>query len=350
MRQQEALKKIFKGSFKILMVVVVTILLAEIVFRIYNGIRPSMIFYDDSYNRFRGKPFGRDYKFRLNSRGFKDVEYAIEKEPGIYRIVAIGDSFTFGVVPYRYNYLTLLEKKLNQETRQFEVINMGIPGTCPHDYLSILLREGLTLKPDMVMLNFFMGNDFIDKPCPRPWYTCSYVATFIKYLFTLTKIRDGQLFHKKPVYRDYKPSLDARTFLKIETERSKIFRCDCRDYFHQTLADTFESIEKIKKICHRGEIQLLLVMIPDEIQVNPHLQLKVKENIKGGEFDFTFPNLCLGEKLAACHIDHIDLLDIFKKVSASHRLYKPHDSHWNIAGNRLAANIIYRYINRKVPL
>jgi hypothetical protein len=346
----EKIKKIFKMSFKILIAVMVTILLAEIVFRIYNEIRPSMIFYDDSYNRFRGKPFGPDYKFRLNSRGFKDVEYAIKRDPEIYRIVGIGDSFTFGVVPYRYNYLTLLEKKLNQKTRQFEVINMGIPGTCPHDYLSILLREGLALKPDMVMLNFFMGNDFIDKPCPRPWYSCSYVATFVKYLFTLSKIRDGQLFHKRPVYRDYKPTLDNKTFLKIETDRSIIFRVDWRENFRQTLADTFESIEKMKKICDQREIQLLLVMIPDEVQINAHLQLRVKENVKEGEFDFTFPNRCLGQELAAHHIDHIDLLDIFKKVSATQRLYKPHDSHWNIAGNRLAANIIYRYINRKVPL
>ncbi len=60
---------------------------------------PSYIFYENSYNRFRGKPLADDYDFRLNSRGFKDVERKKEKEPNVYRNLGLGNSLAFGVVP-----------------------------------------------------------------------------------------------------------------------------------------------------------------------------------------------------------------------------------------------------------
>ena len=349
MEWRVVLKRVFRKAVTLCIVVIVTFLLAEVSFRIYNGFRPSPIFYDDSYNRFRGKPLGPDYDTKLNSGGFKDVEFTTQKDPGVCRIVAIGDSFPFGVVPYRYNYLTLLEKQLNRPTRRFEVINMGIPGTCPHDYLSLLLREGLALKPDMVILNFFMGNDFIDNPSPRRWYAYSQVVTFFKYLFTLPKIQDGRLFHKSPVYRDEKPTMDERTFLKVEVDRSRIFRRDRRDCFFRELAGVLKSIKTIKNNCDRRGIRLLVVMIPDEIQVDPLLQKKVMEKQKMPEalFDFSFPNRSFRKELAARHIDFIDLLDVFLKASTSRRLYKPRDTHWNIAGNRLAADSLSGFFSHR---
>ena len=60
---------------------------------------PSSIFYENSYNRFRGKPLADNYGFRLNARGFKDVERNKEKEHNVYRILGHGNSFAVGVVP-----------------------------------------------------------------------------------------------------------------------------------------------------------------------------------------------------------------------------------------------------------
>ena len=44
----------------------------------------------------------------------------------------------------------------------FELINMGIPGIGPREYLAVFIHEGLQLKPDMVLLSFFIGNDFLE--------------------------------------------------------------------------------------------------------------------------------------------------------------------------------------------
>src|SRR2546430_6936031 len=42
---------------------------------------------------------GRVSSFRTNARGWKDREHALAKPAGTYRIVVLGDSYTYGVVP-----------------------------------------------------------------------------------------------------------------------------------------------------------------------------------------------------------------------------------------------------------
>src|ERR1044072_4578912 len=106
MPKLKTISRMLRQAFIILLV---TFFLAEIAFRVFNYIRPSFVFQGSSYNRFRGTPKGNDFNFRLNSRGFKDVEFTVKKEDGTYRILGMGDSFAFGVVPYQDNYLTLLE-------------------------------------------------------------------------------------------------------------------------------------------------------------------------------------------------------------------------------------------------
>src|SRR5262245_10764446 len=86
----------------------------EITLRMYHYFNPVFIFYDDSYYRFRGKPFAPYWDFKLNSRGFNDVEFT-EKKPSTYRILAIGDSFAYGAVPHEQNYLTLLGARLREK-------------------------------------------------------------------------------------------------------------------------------------------------------------------------------------------------------------------------------------------
>src|SRR6185295_1402735 len=149
-----------------LIIIVTTLLLAEVGLRLYHYSHPVFIFASDSYNRFRGKPFAQNYDFKLNSSGYHDVEFRKEKTPGIYRIAAIGDSFAFGVVPYRYNFLTLLEQRLNeqQDQQRYEVFNMGISGTNLDHYRSLLVREALDLSPDLVLIFVFIGNDLMGTP------------------------------------------------------------------------------------------------------------------------------------------------------------------------------------------
>ena len=44
------------------------------------------------------------------------------------------------------------------------------------------------------------------------------------------------------------------------------------------------------------------------------------------------------------NINYLDLLEPFKAKSQTTRLYKPNDTHWNIAGNKLAAELIGQHL------
>ena len=129
--------------------------------RIYNYVDPLPIFYTKSYNRWRGKPFAPNGSFHLNSKGFNDVEFSAKKVAGTTRILGIGDSFAFGIVPYEYNYLTLIEQNLKQSGHNVEVINMGIPSIGPREYLSLLVNEGLALN--LIELFFLFSSAMISR-------------------------------------------------------------------------------------------------------------------------------------------------------------------------------------------
>jgi len=62
-----------------LIIILITFALGELGLRIYNYIDPLPIFYTESYNRWRGKPFASYLSFHLNSQGFNDVELARRK-------------------------------------------------------------------------------------------------------------------------------------------------------------------------------------------------------------------------------------------------------------------------------
>jgi len=112
------------------LIVLISFALGEAALRLFDRVHPSFVFHDDSYNRFRVKPGSDFYGFPVNSLGFLDTEFS-KPDGGSFRVVALGDSFAFGAVPYDNNYLTLLEQHLDRPDQRVEVFNMGIPRTRP---------------------------------------------------------------------------------------------------------------------------------------------------------------------------------------------------------------------------
>ena len=340
-------KKLASSAGQTLIIFLITFVLAEITFRVYNHVNPTFIFYDLSYNRFRGKPGAPDYDFHLNSRGFKDVEFKPKKEANTYRVLALGDSFAFGVVPYQHNYLTLLEQQLNSNGRQVEVLNMGIPGTGPQHYLALLAKEGLQLQPDMVLVSFFVGNDFADTMIRgrTKAYDYSAVAGLMKYFIDLNRKYEGRVIHGGASYDDNAPTFTEEAYLNLEKNRSLIYMK--REPLKKAFADAIGYLARIKELCDSSKIELRIIIIPDELQVNAVLQSKVLKalNASSDELDFALPNRFLSEQLHVHRIGYFDLLDNFSSASAQMNLYKPNNSHWNIAGNKLAADILARYMS-----
>jgi hypothetical protein len=58
--------------------------------------------------------------------------------------------------------------------------------------------------------------------------------------------------------------------------------------------------------------------------------------------DFGLPNGLFNSNFKEQNVEFIDLLDELGRASKQAVLYKPNNTHWNIAGNRLAADVIAR--------
>lgn len=107
---------------------------------------------------------------KINSKGLRNPETPYEKPEGVYRVLALGDSWTFG---FRMNepdaYPRQLERILNEraslrgDPRRFEVINAGVIGYSTDQEAAWLRVEGWKYQPDVVLVNYYPVNDTHNK-------------------------------------------------------------------------------------------------------------------------------------------------------------------------------------------
>ncbi len=115
-----------------------------------------------NYQFWHTDPDGR-WKFSTNSQGFRSNEdFNLEKPPGVFRVIALGDSTTEGFeVRQDYTYSAVLERYLRNNGINAQVFNTGVSGFGTAEELIYLENEGMRYQPDAVVLGFF-GNDFDD--------------------------------------------------------------------------------------------------------------------------------------------------------------------------------------------
>lgn len=98
------------------------------------------------------------YAVNINSFGLRGRETTLKKPAGTKRIAVLGDSFTWGIGANDDElYTTVLEKKIPGS----EVLNFGVSGYGPVHY-HLLTQKVLSFEPDVVVIGFCLGNDFID--------------------------------------------------------------------------------------------------------------------------------------------------------------------------------------------
>ncbi|MDP2598803.1 MAG: hypothetical protein Q8P49_03160 [Candidatus Liptonbacteria bacterium] len=106
---------------------------------------------------------------KTTAQGFRDAKiYQVPKPANTFRILMLGDSFTFGHgVEMEQTFSKVLEKSLNEKYdgagKSFEVINAGYASGFTWDEHYLFLKErGLRYQPDLVVVNAWAGNDLTD--------------------------------------------------------------------------------------------------------------------------------------------------------------------------------------------
>jgi len=105
---------------------------------------------------------------KLNSLGFHDRDHPVERPtPATYRILVLGDSYVAAwEVPVADTFHKLLEARLAAEDplrrASYQVIAFGQGRTAQETEIEWLRKYGTLYQPDMVLLLFFCGNDFME--------------------------------------------------------------------------------------------------------------------------------------------------------------------------------------------
>lgn len=117
----------------------------------------------NSVREYELMPGSRDGGSVINRVGMRDREFAVTKPRGVFRIVVIGDSVTFGFACSReHAYPKQLESLLNEaaipESPRFEVLNLGVTGYNARQIVETLRVRGLRYQPDLVIYGYVLND------------------------------------------------------------------------------------------------------------------------------------------------------------------------------------------------
>lgn len=320
-------------------------------------------------------PFRQEGDFISNSKSLRTSAYAREKAPDTLRVLVFGDSFTYssGGVAYRTLWHSRLGVLLRERTgREVEVLSFGVPATGPDFALRLWDVEGCELDADLVVLAFFVGNDFTDVGgylADQAWMDSLarnvYTVRLVRNLHLSSKLehrgpkpppavvretgghvlpegemRRDEVGHELPVDVHEKLTL-ARMIVADEREAPKVERATQR--VQEILADFDRSVRE------RGGT-FAVMAIPDEYQVDAPLRRRAIE--RGGEdeshYDVDRAQRLLAEICDELAVPFVDLLPESRARAEEQTLYLERDTHWNPRGNRMAAEVLADYLIENV--
>jgi hypothetical protein len=153
-------------------------------------------------HRPNAKAFLMGVEIATNSSGFRDREFPKQKQPGVYRIVMLGDSTTLGWGARAEDTISkTLERELNRAGRgAFEVINTGIGNYNTVQEVEHYFTYSRAFQPDLVILQYFI-NDAEPVPVER---SAGILGSSYLAAFTVARL-DGmlRLAGSRPQWQDY---------------------------------------------------------------------------------------------------------------------------------------------------
>lgn len=335
-------------------------------------------------------PYRKWLNYWNNSLGFNDREFRFYKPKRTKRIMALGDSFAYGLVPYPDNVLTRVEEQLLKKcpSEKIELYNFGIAATGVWDYRMLYELSKNHYKEDVVLAHIYLGNDppdvfnnWIDVPrrSAAKQRIRLFVLTFLRNSLQLLSSveRPQELFLAGDQHKDEAgeiphaaqpipgtpritdsdqpligPAYTADAFDQVlSLELGRYYRSTKNPEQAETLWNVFFSeLRSLKQLSEKRKSKLLFVLYPSYVQVFPshvdRLISRISEQAKRpdlsrSDFDLTLPSRRIAE---FCKNERIPCFDLSAEItSAINRSAQPsyigRDVHWNIHGNGIAANI-----------
>jgi lysophospholipase L1-like esterase len=274
-------------------------------------------------------------------------------------IVVVGDSLTFG---YGVEDGQAWPAILNRTLTKINVINLGLIGAAPQQFLRVYETFGTKLQPKLLLVGFFGRNDFWDAGLFDRWLrsgsACSYLAwrdygrpsetdctDSLEWKATLM-LRKSYVFNLLLAARETlltQLRSESRTVLLDNGRRLELDLADFEDKTTGASPDrrefelVLQTLQDMHSIAKRDGTQMLVVLQPSKEEI--YLPLP-------GEpaHDLTRP---LRESLSESGIDYLDLTSVFREqAAAGNKLFFTDDGHPNAAGYALIADVVLAYLKQ----
>jgi len=291
--------------------------------------------------------FGRAGTYiHINGDGFRDSEHSPPKNAHVFRIMVIGDSFTFGQgVNLEDTYSKYLERLINNKGMTSEVINCGVIGYGMWQYLEVLKRKVIPYKPDMVILGIFIDDittsfspykNLENWPGTNPFTKDASDLMNRSYLWNFFE-NWNTIFETKYRYRH------GYEYLKGIEERKKAtgpahpettwYQIMYGKLPKQSYLDFADTLHEFVRACEAADIRVLIAMIPDAAQLHDPERHAVNR----------FVELTCRE----IAVPFVDVTKRFEQEKDPRTLYLfPLDAHTSPIGHRLIAESIAEEIKR----
>jgi len=294
---------------------------------------------------------------KTNSFGLRSPEVSVPKPEGTFRILLLGDSFTFGmrVADDDLIFARRLEAQLRKQypSKRIEVVNGGVLSYCPLlEYLEY--RHYLhSLEPDLVVVNFDMSD----------------VQDNLAYSRDLVRDADGTpLFVTEPSLRSTTISAMPRLLLfewigrrirgasgRIQSTlegnpfvRDKdryLWALDNGPSMDREAADAMAPILDLRKLLDRDRIALLLAVYPQPWQVSAKAtaQPPIREQYGIGYGTVHLndrPFKKLGAFADENRIPFVNATSAFRGDPQPETLYFDNDFHFTPRGHEVYASVL----------
>jgi len=251
----------------------------------------------------------------INSVGWRDKEYELEKAKNRVRIMMLGDSVTFGWgAPPEGVTSNILESMLNQEgaPSRVEVLNTGIGNTNTAMQTAYFLHEGFRYRPDIVVLNYFINDA---EPTPSRSQNVivehSYAAVFLAGrldVFMRSYFDRGDwLSYYRNLYGEHQPGWVA----------------------------TQQAVQRLVQFCREQDMHVMVVNYPELHQVSPYPFTQVTERIS--------------TLAARLDVPFLDLLPAVEHEDPHSLWVTPTDAHPNGKAGNLFARRLQQALVKNFP-
>jgi len=328
----------------------------------------------------------------VNALGFRDREFQAQRNDA-YRIVAVGDSTTFGWgVNIDDTWVKKLEAHLRQRGLHVEVANLGQGGSYPKRYADVIDRALPILKPDLVLIGVLQGDDLaqgeedLDIPPRRlsePTQSLSFRSTFLGIIRVIlpnlavlvqSTQTTAQIWKRQVTALTTSNEAGKLTFASLEPDIQQLYRqgnlnpgllagairsprhmmttMNLDEPFTRSLiAEMSRHLSRIRTLAANQGAEVVVLSIPtreymDRFDLDQYRRLGFQ--VSDEMLNSTAPDDAIRIAAEKAGLPFASVTPQFRTLAQDRRLFFLHDGHFNHEGHSLLADLFLPLVESHV--